>query len=102
MCGIEKSGPNTRKYFQAVKQLGSASANTNAWSLLDLFPGATDKAAGEEAARYFTRITGTFEPLRDDERHDAPLRLPQTVDKVAKRLKTAKKPGSQVRGDLLP
>ena len=103
VTGIERAGPNTRKYFQAVRQLGSAAATTQAWGLPDLFPECTEAEAGEEAARYFTRITDTFVPLREEDPFlEAPARQAITIEEVAKRLKDAKKPGSQVKGDLLP
>ena len=103
VTGIEQAGPNTRKYFQAVKQLGSAAATVPSWELTDLFPGCTGEEAGERAAGYFTRITDTFEPLRDDDDFPvAPARQPLSLEDVAKRLSAAKKPCSQVKGDLLP
>ena len=101
---IEKSGSNTRKYFGAIKKLSSASPSNDEWSLTSLFPGQTDVEASEEAAKYFTRITDQFEPLRPST-GTIPLeerRRPMTEEEVAAKLRDAKKPDSSVEGDLLP
>ena len=100
---ITKAGTNTRKYFEAVKQLGGRAANTG-WDLTDLYPGKPPEEAGREAADYFTRITDLFDPLEEGEVVGAgmALREPVTREEVAKRLREAKKPSSSVEGDLLP
>ena len=98
---IEEAGPNTRKYFDAVKKLGTASTATG-WELPQLFPGRTPLEAGEEAATYFTQITNTFTPLKDEDLANRAPRAPITEQEAAKRLKLAKKPNSTVKGDLLP
>ena len=99
---MSQSGTSTRGYFNAVKKLGSASSAAE-WSLPYLFPDCTAEQAGEEAAKYFTRITDLFIPLAqipDD--GTVPRRRPISEGEVAKRLKAAKKPSSSVEGDLLP
>ena len=98
---IEEAGPNTRKYFEAVKKLGTAST-ASGWELPHLFPGKTPLEAGEEAASYFTQITNTFTPLKDEDLANRAPRAPITQQEAAKRLKLAKKPNSAVGGDLLP
>ena len=97
---ISRDGPCTRKYFASIKKLASPSTAED-WSLPDLFPGMTGKQAGEEVAKYFTRITDQFQPLQQVN-NDAPRRPEISLDDVAKRLKEAKKSNSTVEGDLLP
>ena len=98
---MSESGTSTKKYFSAVKALGTASKGKD-WSITDLFPGRTEAEAGEEAAGYFTRITDLFEPLQDQPPRPEDRRRPVTKEEVAKKLKAAKKPNSSVEGDLLP
>ena len=99
---MSTSGTSTRKYFSAVKSLGTASKGKD-WSLTDLFPGRTEAEAGEEAASYFTRITDLFHPLEESGPvNPEHLRSQVTRAKVAKKLKDAKKPNSEVEGDILP
>ena len=100
---IEEGGPNTRKYFEAVKKLGTApTASSTGWDLPHLFPDCSPAQAGEEAADYFTRITDTFVPLASQDLVNRSPRAPISVQEAARRLKLAKKPNSSVEGDLLP
>ena len=100
---MSSHGGNSRKYFAAVKQVGSAGEGKEDWSLLDLYPDKTPAEAGNAAAEYFTKITDLFEPLEDDEQEAAiHPREPVTVEQVAKLLKDAKKPSSTVEGDVMP
>ena len=94
-------GTSTRKYYSAVRALGSAAPKPE-WSLVDLFPGRSAAQAGEEAADYFTRITDNFRPLQPGRPCPGGKREHVTVQEVATKLKLAKKPNSSVSGDILP
>ena len=99
---IATDGTSTRKYFAAVKTLGSASASNAEWSVSNLFPGDSPEEAGEKAAEYFTRITDMFQPLEPCRADTINVRTMLTDEEVTTLLKKAKKPNSTVEGDLPP
>ena len=98
---ITNAGANAKKFFSTVKSMGSVAKGSD-WCITDLFPGATELEAGEEAAAYFTRITDLFQPVLPPTVGPGDKRREITLEEVEKRLKQAKKPNSVVKGDLLP
>ena len=93
-------GQSTRSYFSAVKDLSTKERPPD-WSVLDLFPGESEKEAGDKTAAFFTTISDQFPPLVE---LDPPphFRQPVTLEQVQQMLRKAKKPGSMVKGDILP
>ena len=97
---VASSGTSSRSYYKAVKAVGTKNKQTS-WSVADLFPDKSEAQAGEEAAKYFTQITDLFDPLEPTEAA-VPPREPVSLQQVEALLKSAKKPSSQVPGDVLP
>ena len=98
MRGVREDG-NPRKYFEAVKSMGSNAAKDD-WKLTDLFQGRSAKEAGNCAAEYFSEIANGFEPILPIPVNEP--REPTTLEEVTKKLKAARKPNSMVLGDVPP
>ena len=92
---------DVRKYFAAVKKLGKP-AQAAEWAVNDLFPGRTPEEAGNEAAKFFTKITDQFIPIDPPRVPTLNPRQPIDVREVAKLLRESKKPNSSVPGDVMP
>lgn len=97
---VSEDGPNSRKYFQAIKAL-STKAKPKEWSVMDLFPGLPVPEVGSEITGFFSEISNQFEPL--EESRTPPATRPELAyNEVALLLAKAKKPQSQVDGDVPP
>ena len=89
-----------RAYFDAIKTL-SCKEKPAPWEVGNLFPGVDNPAeVADKAASYFTAISDEFEPLAAQPAQA--FRRPVTAREVGEKLKLAKKPNSQVAGDLPP
>ena len=92
---------NTKSFFSAVKMLRTYEAPKQ-WSTRDMFQDETDSEISERAADYFNQISAEFTPLQRRERPaDLPAN-PPLRHQIAGRLRSFKKPKSQVPGDILP
>ena len=94
------SGSSSAAYFRAVKAL-STKGRPAPWEVSDLFPGDDCEKVGEEVATFFTQITDQFVPLQPCP-PSGTRRRPVTTAEVAAKLKKARKPNSQVKGDVMP
>ena len=94
----EKGG--CKAHFRALNMLGTA-GNTSEWDVTQIFPDLPRDQVGERVGEYFTAITDLFEPLTPS-RASFPTRQPLGNQEVRQFLKDAKKPSSQVEGDLPP
>ena len=93
---------NNKKYFQAVKMLGSKEAPT-VWNVRVLFKDKSDYEIAEILAQYFNRISLEFIALEQpsEERKNAPRSCPE-IYQIAAKLKKFRKPNSRVKGDIPP
>ena len=96
-----KGGTSTKAYFKAVKGL-SCKERPPDWTVMDLYPGMTKEEAGDQVAAFFTAISDDFEPLTEQHPPDLARRAPVSLEYVKEKLKAAKKPSSEVEGDVMP
>ena len=95
---MARNGP--KAHFNAVKKLSSPTQPKD-WSIMSMFPDLTVEQAGERVADYFTAISNNFTPINPS-RAFQETRRPITREEVARRLKEAKKPNSEVKEDVMP
>ena len=95
-----KEGGNVRGFYNAVKAMAAGTAPKE-WSVNDLYPGLSDLEVGDNITEFYTGITSNFTPLRPARIQGAPRR-PVSQEEVLLKLKAAKKPSSQVQGDIPP
>ena len=100
----EKNNPGL--YYKMLKSLKSSSA-PSVWDVRTLFPGKSDKEIGETVAEFFNKISTEFRPLTPEDKQfpeatsDTPVKLLEEYE-VSGRLKSFRKPKSQVNGDICP
>ena len=94
-----EAGP--KAYFTAIKAL-AASGTPTPWDVCNLFPEMSEEQAGEEISSYFTQITDQFTPLEEPRAVPTELRPEMSEEEVLAWLRRAKKPSSQVEGDVPP
>ena len=95
-----KEKRNSSAYFQAVKTLSTKEAAIF-WAIQTLFPSKSDREIAELVATYFNSISSEYVPLeRRDEDEEGIISIEKY--EIAARLRTCKKPKSQVRGDIPP
>ena len=99
---VEKaSDMGPKAYYSAVKAVSNNGKKAD-WCVTDLFPGDSEEQAGDKVARFFTQITNQYPPLLESRTPPAAPRAPLSSSEVAKFLAKAKKPSSQVQGDVIP
>ena len=97
-----ESGPNnSRSYFQAIKAL-KCREKPPEWDVASLFSDLPPREAGGKIAEFYTKITDQYTPLEAGDLPPLVPRRPLTEDEVASKMAAAKKPSSQVEGDILP
>ena len=99
---VKESG-NTREYFKAVSRLVKGThGREGQWNITDMFPGQGDDEVSEKVAVYFNRISSEYKPLEPLPRpRDSGASCPM-MHEISSRLKSIKKPKSQVEGDIPP
>ena len=100
-----KESKNSRAYFRAVALLASNDDRIKPkedWNVTDMFPGETDIEVAEKLACYFNRISSEFEPLRQPATPECAIEYCPAVHEISARLKSIRKPRSQVPGDVPP
>ena len=95
-----KTGGKTKGYHRTVKRFSTKEA-PRPWDVRELLPDREDSDRCEEIAQYFNEISGEFEPLCAPYHNDHPRSPPERYQ-IAARLKSMRKPKSQVPGDLPP
>ena len=78
--------------------------NAQKWKVGDMYPGMSDEAVAEMLATYFNGISSKYEPLSEEE---IPKTFSEELPRVTRedgitQIKKAKKPSSQVLGDIHP
>ena len=99
-----KESKNSRAYFRAVSLLSNNDdklRSKDEWNVTDMFPGEDDLAIAEKLACYFNRISSEFEPLQPIATESAIESCP-AIHEISARLKSIRKPKSQVPGDIPP
>ena len=97
-----KFAGNTRDYYKAVKMLRTKEAPI-VWNICSMFPGESEGDISEKVADFFNIISQEYEPLPNP----ATLQTEHWTNvlepyQVAARLRTFRKPKSQVPGDINP
>ena len=94
---------NSKPYYQAVNYLKTKEAPVK-WLVQSMFPGLSDCEISEIVADFFNKISQEYDPLPDPCRHICKEDFTKYVEEyeVSARLKTFKKPKSQVKGDINP
>ena len=95
-----KAGGKTKGYHRTVKRFSTKEA-PNPWDVREMLPDKTDDERCEVIAEYFNKISGEFVPLPAPHYSDVTGTPPEAYQ-IAARLKSMKKPKSQVQGDLPP
>ena len=91
---------NTKDFYKSVKVFKSKQ-ELPPWNIVSMFPELTNEEIAEESATFFNRISKEYVPILDPSRigdnqcHIQPYQ-------VAQRLRSFKKPKSQVVGDINP
>ena len=93
----------SKNFHKNVKNYKSAD-KPKTFNVSDLMPDKSDGEVAEEAAVFFNSISQEFSPLLE---HEIPTSFERvlpalTPHQIAERLKTQKKPGSMVEGDIWP
>ena len=91
---------DVRDYHKAVKRFSSKEAPVP-WDLRIMMPGKSDWERCEEVAAYFNQISDEFEPLLEP-LHVGQAGDPPELHRIAARLRSMRKPRSQVVGDIPP
>ena len=68
----------------------------------DMFPGMEDGDIGEIVAEFFNKILREYMPISNSSRYSGPFNTFVQEWEVSARLKSFKKPKSQVAGDIHP
>ena len=97
---VKQTG-NTRSYYKAVNLLKTKYAPV-VWGISSLFPGETDVQIDEQVAEFFNRISKEFDPIPDPVCTMDVASPPIKPYKLSVRLRTFRKPQSQVTGDIYP
>lgn len=100
--GVLGGGKGSRKYHTAIKLLESTDPSTKKWSPVDLFPGEGDREVAEKAAEFFNVISSEFSPLPPPAPVVSNLEQCPLLYQIAGRLRSMKKPKSQIYGDIDP
>ena len=94
---------NTREYFKAVSALVNDNQKENErWKINELYPDMVDSEIAEVVATYFNRISMEYSPLERNQTEPDCSTICPSVHQISTRLRTFKKPRSQVRGDIPP
>lgn len=97
---VKESG-NTRGFFSAIKCLKTAEAPKK-WKITDMMPGAPLPQIAEDCAEFFSKISNEYDPLPKPSTNEEGPAPTVEMYEVAAKLRHAKKPKSQVKGDLHP
>ena len=81
--------------------LGSKEA-PKVWEIRTLFPDKSDSQIAEIMAEYFNRILNEFEAIAAADSSQYEKKEPPQMYQIAARLRSFKKPGSRVLGDIPP
>ena len=97
-------GPDASKQFHKNVRNFHTADRPKQFNVADLMPDKSEKEVADQAADFFSEISREFDPLLPHQIPESYERvLPRlTVDEVAQQLVNQKKPGSMVRGDILP
>ena len=97
---ILKEGKTTKGYHRAVKRFTTKEAPVP-WDMRHMLQDSTDDQRCEKIAEYFNVISGEFDPLERPLECEAE-RTPPELFQIAGRLRSMRKPKSQVVGDIPP
>ena len=98
---VEMIGKNSKKFFQAVNKLKHREAPAP-WSILEMFPGESEKDIAETVASFFNAISQEYEPIGPPSPGNAAMFRNIEPYEISARLKKMKKPKSRLRGDIDP
>ena len=96
-----KKDRNTKSYYRTIKTFQTKEAPI-LWEIFSLFPGKSKFEIAEEVATFFNTISQEYPPLPDPTRANDQQPIIIQEYEVAARLKSFKKPNSQVFGDINP
>ena len=91
---------NSQAYFQAVKRLNCKEAPI-IWSIMQMYPDKSEIEIAELVAEFFNSISNEYVPLEQTELHEQDMPKIEMFE-IAARLRSCKKPKSQVEGDIPP
>lgn len=95
-----KETNNSRSFYKAVKNLQTKEAQAR-FDVSDLYPGKSEHDVAETVAEYFNKISLEYNPLPDPQQQNLGIVHVEPYQ-VSARLKSFKKPRSQVEGDISP
>ena len=94
---------NTKAYYAAIRIL-KTKESPRIWDIHDMFPGMTESNIAEHVANFFNTISQEYIPIPCPATLEKRKEWPVIVQEyqVASRLRSFKKPKSQVPGDICP
>ena len=92
---------NSREFFRAANALAQGDhQKLKSWSINEMFPDDSDEQIAENVSDYFNQISSEYNPLPTTENTINCERLCPEIYQISARIKTIKKPRSQVPGDI--